>query len=83
MRTNQKSELPLYRVTFSRIIGQDTGGKDILSRPKEIGAAWARKQGKAGAIIALDLIPIELTQRKGVLFLMPVTDQAEDHRGRR
>lgn len=64
---NNKSELPMFRVTFSRIIGKDTEGKDILARPKEIGAVWARKQGKAGGIVSLDLIPIELSQRQGVL----------------
>jgi len=69
---NNKSELPMFRVTFSRIIGKDTEGKDILARPKEIGAVWARKQGKAGGIVSLDLIPIELSQRQGVLFLVPV-----------
>lgn len=65
---------PLYRLTFSRIVGQDADGKDILARPKEIGAVWPRKHGKKGGLIALDLIPIELTQRKGVLFLVPNDD---------
>ena len=78
MRTFRQSppakERPLFRVTFSRITGQDQEGKDILSRPKEIGAAWPRKNGKAGALINLDLIPIELTQRQGVLFLVPVDE---------
>lgn len=63
---------PLFRVTFSRITGKDENGNDILSRPKEIGAVWPRKGDKAGGIIALDLIPVELTQRRGVLFLLPV-----------
>lgn len=70
-----KPELPMYRVTFSRITGQDDHGKDILSRPREIGAVWGRKQGKAGGIVTLDLIPVELTQRQGVLFLVPVSEE--------
>lgn len=69
-----KSELPMFRVTFSRITGKDGEGKDILARPKEIGAVWARKGGKQGGIVALDLIPIELTQRQGVLFLVPLNE---------
>lgn len=63
---------PLFRVTFARIIGRDKDGKDNLTRPKEIGAVWPRKGGKKGGVLALDLIPIELTQRQGVLFLVPV-----------
>ena len=78
-RQPQAKERPLYRLTFSRITGQDQEGKDILSRPKEIGAAWPRKNGKSGALITLDIIPIELTQRQGVLFLVPVSD--EDQQG--
>ncbi|MGX5774991.1 hypothetical protein [Methylorubrum zatmanii] len=76
MRNQPKPELPLYRLTFARITGQDERGKDVLGRPKEIGAVWARKNGKAGGIVALDIIPIELTQRQGVLFLVP-TDEID------
>jgi hypothetical protein len=65
-------ERPLYRVTFSRITGKDENGQDILARPKEIGAAWARKGDKKGAIISLDIIPTDLVSRNGVLFLLPV-----------
>ena len=71
--TSNKPELPMFRITFSRILGKDADGKDILARPKEIGAVWARKQGKSGGLISLDLIPVELSQRQGVLFLVPVT----------
>ena len=67
-----KNEKPLYRLTFSRITGQDENGKDILSRPREIGAAWPRKGDKKGAILTLDLIPTDLVNRNGVLFLLPV-----------
>ena len=70
---NQKHERPLFRVSFSRIVGQDQGGNDILGRPKEIGAVWPRKNGKTGGILSLDLIPIELTQRQGVIFVLPVS----------
>lgn len=75
MKTNSKPERPLYRVTFSRITGKDNDGRDILSKPKEIGAVWRRKNDKAGGIVTLDLIPIELTQRQGVLFLVPVGEE--------
>lgn len=76
--TNTHPARPLYRVTFSRITGQDQTGQDILARPKEIGAVWPRKNGKVGGIIALDIIPIELTKREGVIFLVPLdgADQA-------
>ena len=69
-----KNEKPLYRVTFSRITGKDDKGNDVLARPKEIGAAWARKGDKKGAIISLDIIPTDLVNRNGVLFLLPVED---------
>ena len=60
--TNEAKDRPLYRVTFSRITGQDRDGRDTLSRPKEIGAVWPRKNGKAGGVLTLDLIPVELAQ---------------------
>lgn len=69
-----KPERPMFRVTFSRITGKDEDGRDILACPKEIGVVWPRKQGKTGGLIVLDLIPVELSQRQGVLFLVPVTD---------
>lgn len=74
MRNSSKADLPLYRVSFSRITGQDKGGNDELGRPKEIGAIWPRKNGKAGGILSLDIIPIELTQRQGVIFITPIAD---------
>ncbi len=70
--TITKNERPLYRVTFSRITGKDDKGQDQLARPKEIGAAWSRKGDKQGAIISLDIIPTDLVNRNGVLFLVPV-----------
>lgn len=69
-----KNEKPIYRVTFSRVTGKDEKGNDVLARPKEIGAAWARKGDKKGAIISLDIIPTDLVNRNGVLFLLPVED---------
>ncbi|MEO4045363.1 hypothetical protein AAFN47_27540 [Hoeflea sp. CAU 1731] len=78
MTTNETNDRPLYRVTFSRIIGKDTEGKDMLARPKEIGAVWPRRNGKAGGILALDIIPVELAQRQGVIFLVPATRQDGD-----
>ena len=73
-----KNDKPLYRVTFSRLTGKDENGRDILARPKEIGTVWPRKGGKQGAILSLDLIPTDLVNRNGVLFLVPVTS---DERG--
>ena len=70
--TNTKHDKPLFRVSFSRITGKNENGQDILARPKEIGAAWARKGDKQGAIISLDIIPTDLVNRNGVLFLVPV-----------
>ena len=76
MTTTTKNERPLYRVTFSRITGKDDKGQDILGRPKEIGAAWSRKGDKKGAIVTLDIIPTDLVNRNGVLFLVPVNADA-------
>ena len=75
--SNSTHERPLYRVTFSRVTGQDENGNDVLARPKEIGAAWARKGDKKGAVISLDIIPTELVNRNGVLFLVPVTREEQ------
>lgn len=72
MSNNTETTLPLYRLSFSRITGQDDQGRDELTRPKEIGAVWPRKNGKTGGIVQLDIIPIELTQRQGVMFLTEV-----------
>jgi hypothetical protein len=69
-----KSERPMFRLSFARITGQDDHGKDILGKPREIGAVWPRKNGKSGGIVSLDIIPVELTQRQGVLFLVPATE---------
>lgn len=73
-----RNDPPLYRVSFARITGQDNQGNDKLGNAREIGAVWARKNGKAGGILSFDLIPIELTQRQGVIFLTPV---GEDDNG--
>lgn len=78
MKKNPTNDKPLFRVSFSRIdLAED--GTQVVTRPKEIGAVWPRKNGKKGGILALDLIPIELTQRKGVLFILPV--DADDQGG--
>lgn len=74
---NHATEFPMFRVTFSRITGKDENGQDVLGRPKEIGAVWPRKNGKTGGLLALDIIPIELTQRQGVIFLVPATPSAK------
>lgn len=64
---------PTHRVSFSRIAGTDDQGADILGPAREIGAVWPRKTG-VGGILRLDIIPIELTQRQGVLFLTPLPE---------
>ena len=74
MSQETQPQKPLYRVSFSRITGQDDNGQDVLSRPVEIGAAWKRKGDKQGAVVSLDIIPTELIDRKGVLFLVPLKD---------
>lgn len=73
MTSQTKPTAPLFRVGFSRITGTDADGKSILSRSREIGAVWPRKSGKPGGILQLDIVPVELAQHKGVIFLTPVT----------
>lgn len=80
MANTKTHDRPLYRVTFSRIIGKEENGQDQLARPKEIGAVWPRKNGKTGGLLTLDIIPVELTQRQGVIFLVPVQGRDEDAR---
>lgn len=75
MTQKPQPDRPLYRVTFARIIGTDRNGRDELARPKEIGAVWPRKNGKPGGILQLDIIPIEMAQRQGVIFLVPVDER--------
>ncbi len=72
MTTETANTKPMYRVSFSRIIGKDPEGNDQLGKPREIGAAWARKGDKQGAIIQLDIIPTDLVNHNGVMFLVPV-----------
>ena len=76
MTTKTTNDRPLFRVTFSRIETDETG-KDIVMKPKEIGAVWPRKNGKQGGILSFAHIPVELAQRKGVIFVLPV-DQADN-----
>ena len=70
--TEQNNTKPMYRVSFSRITGKDNQGQDVLGKPREIGAAWKRKGDKKGAIIQLDIVPTDLTNHNGVMFLVPV-----------
>ena len=80
MTTKTKTARPLYHVTFAPVTGQDDNGQDIIGRPKEIGSVWPRKNGKTGAILKLDIIPIELTRKQGVIFLIPVTGRQDGAR---
>ena len=52
MTTNPTPERPMFRVTFSRITGKDLEGNDVLSRPKEIGAVWARKGNNLNMLLS-------------------------------
>ena len=65
----QENNQPLYRVSFAPFKGKDNRGQDIVGYPREIGAVWPRKNGKPGAILDLELIPFELIQHQGVIFL--------------
>lgn len=62
---------PLYRVGVSRITGQDNKGDDILGKCREVGAVWARKNGK-GAVLKFDILPAEISQGRAVIFLKDV-----------
>lgn len=73
MSTPSPKSKPTHRVSFARITGQHEDGNDRLGPAREIGSVWPRQNGK-GSIIRLDLIPIEMTQHQGVLFLNPVRD---------
>lgn len=74
MSKNTKTERPLFRVTFSSV-KTDKDGNETVGKPREIGAAWPRKNGKKGAILSLDLVPVDFG--KGVIFLLPVDDRDE------
>jgi hypothetical protein len=72
MSTQTKSERPLFRVTFASV-KTDKDGNESVGKPREIGAAWSRRNGKKGAIVALDLVPVDFA--KGVIFLLPVDQE--------
>jgi uncharacterized protein (DUF736 family) len=74
MATKTTSERPLYRVTFSSV-KVDKDGNESVGKPREIGAAWQRRNGKKGAILSLDLVPVDFA--KGIIFLLPV-DPADE-----
>ncbi len=78
MTTKTQNRRPLFRVSFSRITGKDENGQDVLGKAREIGAIWPRRNGNAGGIMQLDIIPIELTQRQGVVFISPIGDNDQD-----
>ena len=78
MSTKPQNDRPMFRVSFARITGKDGNGNDQLGKPKEIGAIWPRRNGKAGGILSLDLIPVELAQRQGVIFVVPVDEDTDN-----
>jgi hypothetical protein len=78
MSNKPQNDRPMFRVSFARITGKDGHGNDQLGKPKEIGAIWPRKNGKAGGILSLDLIPVELAQRQGVIFVVPVDEDTDN-----
>lgn len=63
---------PTYRLMCARIEGQDSKGREQLGPFREIGAAWQPRDGKKWLPLPIDLMPIELTQGRAVLFLAPV-----------
>lgn len=63
-------------MTFSSGSGKDEACRDILIRPREIGAIWPRKDGKTGGILMRGIMPVETTHRQGVVFILPVDDEA-------
>lgn len=73
MSNETQNNKPLFRVSFSRITGQDKNGQDVLGKPREVGCVWPRKSNdKKGGIIQLDIIPTDLVKHNGVMFLVPV-----------
>lgn len=54
--------------------GTDTEGRDQFGKPKEIGTIWPRKGNNGGGLLAFDIMPIELTQRQSMIFILPVGD---------
>ncbi len=62
---------PTHRVSFARFTGKDEQGNDQLAYGKEIGAIWPCQNGK-GSVLKLDIIPIELTRREGVIFVYEI-----------
>ena len=77
MTKRKPTNRPTHRIRFSRIVGKDEQGKDILGNAQEIGSVWPRASG--GGILRFDHIPVELTRHQGVLFLSDVP--AADERG--
>jgi uncharacterized protein (DUF736 family) len=72
MSNQDQNQKPMFRVSFSRITGKNDQGNDTLGKPREIGAAWKRTNGKKGAIVQLDIVPTDLANHNGVMFLVPV-----------
>ena len=68
---NENSNKPSHRVSFSRIVDQNEDGSSKLGAAREIGVIWPRKGDKKGGILELDHIPVELTRREGVVFVLP------------
>lgn len=69
---SNENQKPMFRISFSRITGKDDQGNDTLGKPCEIGVAWKRTNGKKGAIVQLDIVPTDLANHIGVMFLVPV-----------
>lgn len=68
---------PTHRITFARITGKDENGKDILGPAREIGAIWPRRGDKQGGILRLDHVPAELALHQGVIFTLPIDQNAQ------
>ena len=76
MSTTQPSPKPAYRIAFAKKNGTNGKGKDQLSYPREIGAAWTRKDESKGLILDFDVIPANMSE--GVILLLPVTERSAD-----
>ncbi len=76
--SDQPKTKPTARVAFARSVGTDENGREKLGPLREIGAIWPRRDASKGGVLRLDHIPVELTQREGVIFILPVLTTYQD-----
>ena len=73
MSTQPQNQKPAYRMAFARKHLSNGKGKDQLGYPREIGAAWTRKDETKGLVLDFDIVPANMNE--GVILLLPVTDK--------